>query len=347
MFKPQLSNKALAALCHRLAVETDSGIDIRRTWQREAEKASGRFRPYFVDVRDAVARGDSLSSALAKTGGVFPPLFREMADVGEKTGTLSKVFQRLEMHYERQVQARRLFVGAITWPMIELAMAVFVVGVLIYVLGIIAARNNGKPIDILGFGLIGTKGLLIYINFVIAVLLCIAGLVIALQRGMLWTRPLQRAIMQIPVIGGALQKLALARIAWALHLTLNVEMDLRRIVPLVLRTTGNDYYIQHTDQIVKDVAGGQPLHVAFARSRAFPGEFIDALTVAEESGRIVESMERLSTRYEDEAESAVKTLSLVFGYLIGFCVMGLIVFLIFRLAGFYLGTIDEALKMGR
>ena len=36
MLQPQLSNKALADLCHRLSVETDAGIDIRRTWQREA-----------------------------------------------------------------------------------------------------------------------------------------------------------------------------------------------------------------------------------------------------------------------------------------------------------------------
>ena len=47
-FQPQLSNKALTELCHRLAVETDSGIDIRRTWQREAEMARGRVQPYFA-----------------------------------------------------------------------------------------------------------------------------------------------------------------------------------------------------------------------------------------------------------------------------------------------------------
>ena len=47
LLQPQLSNKALTELCHRLAVETDSGIDIRRTWQREAEMARGRVRPYF------------------------------------------------------------------------------------------------------------------------------------------------------------------------------------------------------------------------------------------------------------------------------------------------------------
>ena len=74
-------------------------------------------------------------------------------------------------------------------------------------------------------------------------------------------------------------------------------------------------------------------------------DFIDALTVAEESGRIVESMERLSNRYEEEAEAAMRTLASVFGFLIGAVVMALIVLLIFRLFGFYLGTINDALHM--
>ena len=108
--------------------------------------------------------------------------------------------------------------------------------------------------------------------------------------------------MRLPGIGSSLEKIALSRLAWALHLTLNVEMDLRRVVPLVLRATGNDHYIRHTDQIVADVAAGHPLHVAFARSGAFPATFIDALAVAEESGQTVESMDRLSKRYEEEAE---------------------------------------------
>lgn len=345
--QPQLSNKALSELCHRLTVETDSGIDIRRTWQRETDMARGRTRPYFERVRDAINRGDSLSASLANSGSLFPPLFHEMTDVGESTGTLGRVFRRLEAHYRRQVQAQRLFLSTIAWPMFELGSAILIIGALIWVLGIVAQRNNGQPIDILGFGLVGTRGLIIYTNFVVAVGLCIAGVVIAVKRGMLWTRPLQRWVMQLPVLGNALQRIALARLAWALHLTLNVEMDLRRIIPLALRTTGTDYYMQYTDQIVNEVARGEPMHLAFSRTGAFPGDFIDALAVAEESGRIVESMERLSNRYEEEAELAIRTLSTAFGWFIGVCVMGLIVLLIFRLASFYIGTINNALNMTR
>jgi type II secretory pathway component PulF len=153
--------------------------------------------------------------------------------------------------------------------------------------------------------------------------------------------------MQLPGIGAALQKIALSRLTWALHLAMNVDMDMRRVVPLVLRATGNDYYTRHTNQIVAEVAAGHPLHVALGRSGVFPAGFLDALAVAEESGQIVESMDRLSKRYEEEAKIAVKAIAVIFGILVAALVMGVIILMIFRLAGFYVGTINEAVEMAK
>jgi type IV pilus assembly protein PilC len=342
LLHPQLSNKALTELCHRLAVETDSGIDIRRTWQREAEMARGRFRPYFTEVRDAVAHGDSLTAALARTGGVFPQLFREMAHVGEETGTLGQVFRRLESHYRHQMQAQRIFLSAIAWPLIELTFSIFVIGALIWILGMLPT-----PVDPLGFGLVGTRGLIIYLAFIAAVGLGVTGVILAVKRGLLWTRPLQQAIMRLPGIGAAIQKIALSRLTWALHLLMNVDIDLRRVVPLVLRATGSDYYTRHTDQIVTDVGAGHPLHIALGRSGAFPASFLDALAVAEESGQVVESMDRMSKRYEEEAEIAVKAIAVIFGIMVAALVMGIIIFMIFRLFGFYVGGLNKAVDMAR
>ena len=341
----RLSTKALAGLSHRLAVETEAGIDVRRTWQREAESAHGAARGPLAQVRDAVAGGESVSLALAATGDLFPPLFLEMVHVGEQTGTLGRVFHRLADHYRHQQRRQRAFLGAIAWPMLQLAAAVFVIGLLIWILGIVAQRNRGQPIDVLGFGLVGTRGLVIYVNFVIAIGLCVGGLIVAVRRGVLWTRPLQRAVMRLPVIGSCLEKLAIARLAWVLHLTMNVEMDLRRVMPLVLRATGNDFYIRHTEQVVADVAAGMPIHEALSATGAFPDEFLEALAVAEESGQTVESMDRLSRRYEEEAESALETLSKVAGFAVWLLVAALIILMIFRLAGFYFGAINDALQM--
>ncbi len=345
LLSPRLSAKTLCDLSHRLAVETESGIDIRRTWKREAESAPSRVRGDFQHVSEAVKRGDSVSVALAGTGQLFPPLFREIVDIGERTGTLGRVFHQLANHYRKNVELQRMFLMAIAWPMIQLGLAILVIGMLIWILGLVAQRNNGQPIDVLGFGLIGSRGLMIYSSFIIAVGLTVAGLVIAVRRGVFWTRPLQQAVMRIPVLGGSLEKLALARLTWALHLVMNVEIDLRQVVPLVLRATGSDYYIRHTNQAVTLVATGHPLHEAFAATGVFPDLFLESLEVAEESGAVVESMERLSKRYEDEAETALKVLTTLAGVAVWLLVMGMIILMIFRIAGFYVGTINDVLQM--
>lgn len=344
LFSPRLSSKALAELLHHLAVETEAGIDVRRTWQREADSAHGRVRTEFAAVRDAIGRGDSLAAALNRTGTLLPPLALEMIEVGEKTGTLGRVYHRLADHYRRQSQMRRAFLGAIAWPMIELGLALGVVGILIWVMGILASRNGGRPIDLLGFGLVGTRGLVIYMNLLIVAALVIAGVVAAARRGMLWTRPLQRGLMRLPGLGTCLESLALARLTWSLHLLLNVEMDLRRVVPLVLRSTGSDHYMRHTQRVVADVGAGMPLYEALGLTGAFPQQFIDALQVAEESGETVESMGRLADRYREESEEALRVLTTIAGFAVWVMVAALIILLIFRLAGFYVGTINDALN---
>lgn len=344
VFEPRLSSKALSELCHRLAVEADAGIDIRRTWQREAEQAWGRGHAAIAQIRDALAGGEGLASAMLQTGRLFPPLMLEMVHVGEQTGSLSQVFARLSEHYRRQYQRQRALLAAIAWPMLQLAAAIVVIGLVIWVLGIVARRNNGQPIDILGFGLIGDRGLFIYVNIIIVVGLCVAGLVLAVRRGMLWTRPLQRAVMRLPGFGRCVEKLALSRLTWALHLTLNVAMDLRRVVALALRATGSNYYERHTEQVVASVAAGQPLYKALAQTGAFPRDFLDALEVAEESGNTVEALGRLSRRYEEEADAALKTLTVLLGFLVWALVAALIIFMIFRLAAFYIGAINDAMR---
>jgi type IV pilus assembly protein PilC len=342
--EPRLSNKALVELCHRLSVETESGIDIRRTWTREAESARGRLRPHFARIRDSLARGDSFSEALAGSAIVFPTLFLEMAKVGEDTGTLGRVLQRLERHYRRLVQAQRTFLVAIAWPMIELGLAILIIGLLIAVMGWIGSRSGGKPMDMLGFGLAGTSGLMIYVGFWLTVALCVTTFIVAMRRGKLWTRPLQRALIRLPGIGTSLQKLALAQIAWALHLTMNVAMDVRHAGPLALRASGNDYYSRHANDVLSSLKAGMPLAQSLGQTGAFPATFIDSLAVGEESGQIVESMGRLADRYEEEAEAAIRVLAVLAGVAVFACVAALIIFLIFRIYGNYIGTINDLLK---
>lgn len=346
LFSPQLAGKRLSDLCHRLATSLAAGIDLRKVWKRETENAPSRMRPAFRSVQQAIDRGEPFAEALRRTGKLFPPLFLEMVGVGERTGQTSEVLAKLERHYRVRHELTRTFLGMLAWPMFQLTAAVLIVGLLIWIFGVIGATDlDGKPIDILGLGLVGTPGLIAYLTIVGLAIGGVALLVTAARRGAFWMKPVQRFVTRLPGVGPAVQNVCLAQLSWALHLLLNVDMDLRHVVPLVLRATGNDFYIQHTDKMVKDVADGMPLHLAFANSLAFPPTFLDALAVAEESGQISESMARLTRQYEGEAETAMKWLSVAAGTVVWLLVAGLVILMIFRLFMLYLGTINDALNM--
>ena len=333
----RIALKPLAELCRRLAVATDAGLDDRKTWRREAERAPVSLRRPLSEISDGIEAGDSLTDSISRTGLYFPSMFREMVEVGENTGSLPAVFRQLAEHYEHRLKLNRLFLTAIAWPMVQLGAAVVIIGVLILVMG---SLGN----DMLGFGLTGISGLIVYLMIVGGVAAGVAAVIVSARRGALWTRPLQIGLLRIPGIGRCFQTIALAQMSWVLHLTMNVAIDVRRALTLALRSTGNDYYRQHIAQVVTDVSGGGEIHRALKQTGAFPDDFIAAVEVGEQSGRLTESMGRLSHQYEEQARLALGTLSVIAGFAVYGMVAALIIFLIFRLAGFYVGTIYEALE---
>ncbi|MEX2187948.1 MAG: type II secretion system F family protein [Pirellulales bacterium] len=332
LFSPRISIRTLAALCRRLAIASTAGIDVRTVWRRECEQASGPLREEAQRIYDTVSAGGSIGEAIADRA-YFPKLFRQLVGVGESTGSAAEVYKRLAEHYEYQVSLRRSFLASLTWPMIQLAAAVAIVGGLIWAMGFIASMYPGrKAIDPLGIGLVGTSGLIIYLCVVGAIVFAITIAIRSAVRGAAWTRPWQRAALYVPVVGRCLKTIALARLAWTLQLTMNSAMDVRQALRLALEYSGNDHFARHADTVTTSISAGNEINEALRSTGAFPNDFLDAVVVAEQSGALVESLERLSRQYEEQAQSAASVLATVAGFLIWAMVAAIIVTVIFRLA---------------
>ena len=166
------------------------------------------------------------------------------------------------------------------------------------------------------------------------------------RRGAVWTRPFQRLLLRIPGIGGPLQTLALSRLAWTLHLTMNTSMDVRHSLALSLRSTQNARYVDQIPTIDAEIVGGNSISESFRVAGGYPADFLDTLAVGEQSGKMVESMGTLARQYQDRARMAMTALAVVAGVAVMLLIAGLIIAMIFRIfITSYLGPINEALKM--
>ena len=337
----RISTARLAEMCRRVSMSLEAGLDVRTVWANEAAAASGRLASAIGQLARNVQQGHSVSAAMSALGGFFPPLVVELTAVGEATGHQAEVFAQLADHYEHQLALRRIFLAAIAWPMIQLAIALVVVGFLIWITGLLGQMAD-RPLDILGLGLTGNRGLAIYLAVVGAAAAAVVFAIYAARRDWRWTAPLRKLVLYVPILGSALHKLALARLAWSLHLALATGMDVRRAVSLGIRSTRNARFEQQSGNLMAQIARGNSIAEVFRPTGLLPKDFLDCLAISEHSGKLVESLAILGRQQQDAARRALARLAMAAGYLVWALVAGLIVIVIFRLYSFYLGTIFEA-----
>jgi type II secretory pathway component PulF len=342
-----ISSRSLIQLCHRVGMAVRSGVDARRVWEMEERHASGSLKDALGGIRQQVASGGTVAEGMEAANGYFPPMFVHMVAVGEQTGKLDEVLLRLAEHYEHMAGMRRMFWIGIAWPLFELSFAVFIIGFLIFILGVISATTGNEATDVLGLGLIGTRGAITWFLMCGLVAGGIALLANAISRGWLGPQPVLLA-MRIPVLGKCLESLALSRLTWSLALALDSGMDARRAAALAIRAAQNPYYESSLAQVAASIRANRQFHESFADSGVFPTDFLQQLEAAEIAGVTTEALLRLAREYEERARTAMRVLTgiaTVGVMLLVFGVMILAIFSLFYHA--YLKPINDALEMTR
>lgn len=264
-----------------------------------------------------------------------------MTVVGEQTGTLPEIFRGLADHYENLVRLRSDFYRSIGWPVFQLIMAIFVIAALIYLLGMIASTQGSEPIDVLGWGLLGTEGALIWLGYCFGSAFTVYLGYRFLKASLFGQKYLDGFLLKIPVLGHCMQSFAIARFAWAYHLTQEAGMPVDDSISYSMQATNNGAFIGSGPQIIYQLQAGDTVTEALRDSGLFPDEVIEMVHVGETTGTVPETLHRLSPHFEDQARRSLRTLAGAMGWLVWLTVAGFIIFVIFSIAFWYLGLIGS------
>jgi general secretion pathway protein F len=112
-----------ARLARTLATLLSSGVQLVTALETSARVvANGLMREAVIQARQNVREGQAMSQTLAASGR-FPPLFVEMVRVGERSGELEPMLERLADAYEREVAASLSQLTTVLEPVMTLVMA--------------------------------------------------------------------------------------------------------------------------------------------------------------------------------------------------------------------------------
>lgn len=114
---PGLGLARLARLSHSLAAMAKAGIPAARCFELlGAEAGHKKVREVTSRVAEDIRAGSTLGESLRAQGSAFPLLFTGLVTIGERTGTLERSCALLAEHYDHMLEARRLLVKQITYP---------------------------------------------------------------------------------------------------------------------------------------------------------------------------------------------------------------------------------------
>jgi type IV pilus assembly protein PilC len=343
MFGSQIGAYDLSRLCQRVGMSLRAGLPIKKVWEAETRRGGGTHRKVMEEIHEHVSEGGTVSDAFRNSRGYFPRLAIAMVEIGEHTGRLERVFLRLGDHYDHQVKMVREFLGGIAWPAIQLGAAVLIIGGMIWIFGMIASMTGGDPIDITGLGLVGNTGVVQYFFWVAMIILYTAGMVYAISRGMLGPLPVRLA-MYLPFAGPCLRQLAMARLCWSLGMALDAGVDAKKSVLLAIDSTQNPFYISRGPLVAEGIDAHREFYESFRDASGFPTDFLDLLQAAEISGTLSETLERMSSDYEEEARRSMRTLVMAASSLVWMGTVTFIVMAIFRVAMIYINALNSALE---
>jgi type IV pilus assembly protein PilC len=347
VFHARISLKTLALLCKSLATMLHSGVPLLRSLETVSKKTGNALcRQKLTNIRDEVRDGTDIAEAFRMQQRYFPDLTIDMIAVGEQTGALPEVLDGLAAHYDNLVRLRRMLIGLITWPAIQLFAAILIVGFVILVLGWItpAPVPGEKPYDILGLGLTGTSGAILWFVLSFGTIFGIGAAYYSLSTLFRTKRFLDRLLMKIPVVGGCLQAFAIARFSWAFAMTQQTGMPIRQSLELSFRATGNGAFMGAAGQTCRAVMEGEELGVALADTELFPEEYLSLVQVAETSGTVPETLERLSPQFEEQARRSLGMLAVAISWGVWLFVAGLVIYIVINFVLQYVGLLNSAMK---
>lgn len=126
VFGPLFRKVGLSRFSKTFSTMLKSGVPILGALDIVADTAGNRIiKEAVVKARESVRQGDSLARPLADSP-VFPPMVTRMIGIGEKTGSLEQLLEKISEFYDEQVRATVKALTSLIEPIMIAVMGVMV-----------------------------------------------------------------------------------------------------------------------------------------------------------------------------------------------------------------------------
>ncbi len=324
----------IAFLARNLSTTLSSGVTLLRSLEILSYQAESiKLEKILKSCSEYIKEGLSLSEAIVKYPKVFSHLWRGLIEVGEASGNLPFVLEKLADYLEIRINFERKIKGALIYPMILFFVALGAVVIFFkFILPKFTTLFDQFDIELP----IVTKILFdisrLFEKHFILILICIAATVFGCS--LFTKRPETKKTwdkikLKIPLVGDLVFLAALERLTSTIFILLDSGLPLIYTLEVVARGTGNFVLEKNLLQVTERVRDGASLSAEFRKLDIFPLLISEMAKIGEETGSMPQVFNRIAMHYQKDLSSRIERLISAFEpimiVLIGIVIGGIVI----------------------
>ena len=307
----KVSTKDIAIFFRQFSVMIDAGLPLVQCLEiLAANQENPSFQKTLTGVRTTVEGGATLANAMRQYPVVFDDLTTNMIEAGETGGILDVILQRLATYVEKAVRLKAAVKSALIYPVAVISIAVLIVGALLkWVVPIFANLFTGLGVALplptrMVMGLSAFVGHFWWFFIVGSV-----GLVFGIRQlrkhpqGLYYS---DKVLLNTPVIGMLLRKIAVARFTRTLGTLITSGVPILEGLAITARTSGNAVLEEALMKVRKAIEEGRTIVDPLKESGVFPNMVTQMIGVGEATGAMDNMLQKVADFYEDEVDAATR-----------------------------------------
>src|SRR5215471_11899389 len=311
-----VGSKEIVVFTRQFATMIDAGLPLVQCLDILANQQENKiFQAALRDIKNHVEEGATFSDALRRHPRIFDDLYSNLVQAGEVGGILDTILNRLAVYIEKNVKLIRQVRGALVYPS---AVGLIAVGVMTVMMTFVipAFENMFKDFGAKDELPKLTKAVVAFSHAFVSYLPLIALFGAGLVTGFVYAyrtpagkKTVHKVLLQIPVIGSVLRKIAVARFTRTLGTLLQSGVPILDAMEIVAKTAGNVVVMEAIMYARQRISEGRNMAEPLIESKVFPSMVVQMIAVGEQTGALDQMLNKIADFYEEEVDVAVAALT--------------------------------------
>ena len=314
LLQPGVTERDVIIFSRQFSTMIDAGLPLLQCLDiLQSQQENPTFKKNLKKIKESVESGETFADSLKKFPKVFNELFINMVAAGEAGGILDVILKRLSAYMEKMAKLKSQVKGAMTYPIITLAVAAIVVGIiLVFVIPVFSAMfaDFGATLPAPTLLVIAMSQFTINnIHWILGGLFAFFFLLkraYATERGRIIMDDL---VLRLPVIGILIRKVAVAKFTRTTSTMVSSGVSILEALDIVAKTSGNRTVEFAILDVKAGISEGRSMADPLMESGVFPSMVCSMIAVGESTGALDTMMEKIADFYDDEVDQAVKNLT--------------------------------------